>query len=67
MLYIRQPFFSIATASIFAALGLVYGIGAQLNFPVVFLNTNIDPTVGYALSGLLFVMAYFSLVHLKQR
>lgn len=67
MVHIRQPFFSIAAASIFGALGLIYGVGAMVGYPFILLDAELDPTVGYALSGLLLLMAYFSLVHLRYR
>lgn len=67
MVHIRQPFFSIATATIFGGLGLIYGIGANDGYPVVLGGAELDSVYGYALSGLLFLMAYFALVHLKLR
>lgn len=67
MLHIRQPFFSIATATIFAALGLIYSLGVQMNLPPVLIGVELDPVMGYVMSGLFFLMAYFSLVHLKYK
>ena len=63
-IHIRQPFFSIVTAIIFGILGLFYGIGAVNGTGVVLGSTELNVSVSWALTGVMFLMAYFALVHL---
>ena len=65
MLHIQQPFFSIVTAGIFTLLGVFYGVTAGSGEGVIFSNVQITVSASWALSGLMFLMAYFALVHLK--
>ena len=62
--HIRQPFFSIVTAIIFGLLGLFYGIGAVQGAGVMLGSFELDVAVSWALTGVMFLMAYFALVHL---
>ena len=65
MVHIRQPFFSIATAVIFAALGFAFAMSAYADMPAMLGGAELSASVATALSGLMLLMAYFSLVHLK--
>lgn len=65
MVHIRQPMFSIMTAVIFALIGLVLGLGAGNGSEVMLADITLNSSTAWALSGLMFLMAYFSLVHLK--
>jgi hypothetical protein len=67
MVHIRQPFFSIATATIFAILGLVLGLGAGEGTEVMLGTYTLSAGAAWALTGLMFLMAYFALVHLKDK
>jgi len=65
MVHIRQPFFSIAAASVFGILGLLFGIDAARNSVVIIGGVELAQNAVWALTGVLFLMAYFALVHLK--
>lgn len=65
MVHIRQPFFSIASASVFGILGLLFGIDAARNSAVMIGGAELTQGATWALTGVLFLMAYFALVHLK--
>lgn len=65
MIHIRQPFFSIATAAIFALLGLGAACIAVNPEPLIIMGEEAPKQVLWAFTGLAFVMAYFALVHLK--
>jgi hypothetical protein len=67
MIHIRQPFFSIATAVIYGILGVIIGQGAGQSTTVMLGSLELNQATGWALTGVLFLMAYFSLVHLKDR
>jgi len=64
MIHIHQPFFSISASAIFGALGLGYAIDAVHNVPTTIAGVALGTPEAWALSGLLLLMAYFSLVHL---
>jgi hypothetical protein len=66
MVHIRQPFFSIAAAAIFGALGLMGGMSIMTNSPVVFGGNELNDQTLWSFIGVMFLMAYFSLVHLKE-
>ncbi|MBP9749611.1 MAG: hypothetical protein KBD21_02680 [Candidatus Pacebacteria bacterium] len=65
MIRMRQPFFSIASAIIYmlCAIGLA-ALATQRN-SVILSGTTVPDFALWALCGLSFIMAYFSLVHLK--
>jgi len=63
MIHIRQPFFSIAASAVFGLLALL--LDAATNSVVVIGGTELTSSAAWALTGVLFLMAYFSLVHLK--
>ncbi len=69
MVHLRQPFFSIAAAAIFGLLGLLYGANAVADIPITIamfgFEAVITPVMNYVAAGLMFVMAYFALAHLK--
>jgi len=65
MVHIRQSFFSIATAVIFSILGLLYGLGAAKGMGATIGSAELSTSVTWALAGLMFVMSYFALVHIK--
>lgn len=68
MVHIRQPFFSIMTAMIFSLLGLLHGLDAINGTGVVMISNNVEinTSAAWALTGVMFLMAYFALVHLKE-
>jgi len=65
MIHIRQPFFSIANAAVFALLGLGAACLAVNAEPLVIMAQEAPKQALWAFVGLSFLMAYFSLVHLK--
>ena len=65
MVHMRQPFFSIAASIIFSLLGLVYAIDAVHGDTVTMAGANASPSLLWAIAGMMFLMSYFSLVHLK--
>jgi len=80
MVHIRQPYFSILSATIFALAGLAYTLSAHIetqaalgNIPnlgapqMVLMGGDVSPAIGFVIAGVCFLMAYFSLVHLKYK
>ncbi len=67
MLHMRQPFYSIVSAIIFGGLGLVYGLQSINGFDVRFGGVTLSTQIGWAISGVLFLMAYFSIAHLQTK
>lgn len=67
MVEMRQPFYSIVSAVIFGGLGLAYGIQSIGGFEVVFGGIQLSSQLGWAISGVLFLMAYFSIAHLQTK
>jgi len=66
MVHIRQPFFSIVAAVIFGLLGTLYGLSAGQGSGAVLGSIELNVPVTWALSGVMFLMAYFALVHIKE-
>jgi len=66
MVHIRQPFFSIVSATIFMLLGLLYGVSNVNGDPISIGVVKFVPPVSWAVTGIMFLMAYFSLVHMKK-
>jgi hypothetical protein len=80
MVHIRQPYFSILSATIFTLLGLAYTLSAHVetqaalgNIPalgapqMVLMGGTVGPSIGFVIAGVCFLMAYFSIVHLKYK
>lgn len=65
MLHIRQPFLSIAMAIIFSVLGLMYGLATAKEVNVVLGTIELNASASWALTGIMFLMAYFAMVHIK--
>lgn len=65
MIRIRQPFFSITTAIVFSLLGLLHAIDAVNGTTLVIGGAELAPGAEWALTGILFLMAYFAIVHMK--
>lgn len=63
-IHIRQPFFSITTAIIFGIFGLMYGLAAAKGMGVMLGTLSLSVPVSWAISGIMFLMAYFALIHL---
>lgn len=67
MLHIRQPFYSITTSGIFTILGLLFGLEAAKGTTVPLGVVDLNSAMTWGLTGLLFLMAYFALVHLRYK
>lgn len=67
MVHIRQPFFSIVTAIIFTMFGLLFGLDVVRESAVTIGGIKVGASAAWALTGVMFLMAYFSLVHIKYR
>ncbi len=67
MIHMRQPFFSLATASIFLVLAILSGGSAISGQPIEFADVVFTQVPAYMMTGLMFIMAYFALVHLKHK
>lgn len=67
MIHMRQPFFSIANSVIYIALGMVFGIAGTAGHTVQFGTLVFDASALWALTGIMFLMAYFSLVHIREK
>jgi hypothetical protein len=80
LVHIRQPYFSIINATLFALVGLAYTLSAHVetqaalgNIPalgapqMVLMGGAVNPAISFVIAGVSFLMAYFSLVHLKYR
>jgi len=65
MVHIRQPFFSIITATVFSLLGLMYGLTAAKGVGIMFGTIELNISATWALTGVMFLMSYFALVHIK--
>lgn len=63
----RQPFFSIANSIIYIALGLVFGVAGTAGDTIQFGTFTFSSSALWALTGIMFLMAYFSLVHLRNK
>jgi hypothetical protein len=67
MVRIRQPFFSIATAFVFSALAVMYGLNAATGVSVFIGSVEFNAAASWALTGVMFLMAYFALVHIRDK
>ena len=67
LIHMRQPFFSIANATIFLVLGIFFGGASIAAQPVAFADLEMGVQISWVITGVCFVMAYFSLVHLKYK
>lgn len=67
MVEMRQPFFSVVSAIVFAAWGLFFGLSAILGWNVVVGGWGVTDQLSWLLAGLHFLMSYFSLAHLQHR
>jgi hypothetical protein len=67
MIHMRQPFFSVISATIYFAAALMFAGTTNFTPSVTFGDATLSTGVSWAISGLCFVMAYFSLVHLKHK
>ncbi len=65
MIHMRQPFFSIASATTYLLCAVGLGWLAVTPDSVSLYGIPASSAVLYTLCGLMFLMAYFSLVHLK--
>ncbi len=65
MIRIRQPFYSIASSIVFTAHAILYGVNAINGVYFSIGNAMFSPSVTWAMSGLMFLMGYFSLVHIR--
>ncbi|MBP9760541.1 MAG: hypothetical protein KBD24_04255 [Candidatus Pacebacteria bacterium] len=65
MVHMNQPFFSIVSAAIFSILGLFFGSMGVLGDMVTFGYLEVTSQAVWGITGLMFIMAYFSLVHLR--
>lgn len=61
----RQPFFSITNATIFMLLGIAFGTLGTTGSAIMVGQTEIPSQIAWIATGVAFLMAYFSLVHLK--
>lgn len=68
MVHIRQPFLSILSSIVFSGIALAIAFDAKEGTEEVMLgDLPLNPSAGWALVGILFLMAYFSLIYLKER
>jgi len=65
MFHIRQPFFSIVSAFIYTLMGLLFAGSAVDGVTSHLGGFELGPVAAWVFTGLMFVMAYFSLVHLR--
>lgn len=65
MIHMRQPFYSIASAATYLLCAIGLGLLAATPDAVLLFGTTAPSSALWALCGLMFLMAYFSLVHLK--
>lgn len=66
MVHMNEPFHSIAAAAMFGIFGLLFGAAAISEVPVIIADLSLNMTAAWMISGVSFVMSYFSLVHLKR-
>lgn len=67
MVEMRQPFYSILSAFIFADLGLLFVIAATNEWAIQLGSVIVNTPTAMALSGLMFLMSYFALAHMMHR
>jgi len=67
MMTMRQPFYSTCAAVVFAALGIFMGLRSAYGWQLMIDGWSMPTGVSWGLCGLMFVMAYFSLTHMKTR
>lgn len=65
MVRMRQPFFSIAAAAIFSITGLL--IASEVAKGDSVRIGDLHENILWGMVGVMFLMAYFSLVHLKDK
>ena len=63
----RQPFFSIVSAVVYLLGALLFAGAAEMQVPLTLGGAALSDSVTWAIGGLFFLMAYFSLVHLKYK
>jgi hypothetical protein len=67
MIHMRQPFFSIVSALVYLISAMLFAFMAVNSVSVSVGGADLSTSVMQAISGLFFVMAYFSLVHIKYK
>jgi hypothetical protein len=67
MIEMKQPFYSIAAAIIFATWGLIHGIRSVQQWNLQVGSWDMPIWFSFAIAGLMFVMAYFSLAHMRHK
>lgn len=67
MVHMRQPFYSIVSAVVYLAGALLLAAVSQSGAVVSVGFTTLNGSALLSVAGLFFIMAYFSLVHLKYR
>jgi hypothetical protein len=65
MVHINQKFLSLATATFLGLLGLLHGMGLGTGNPIEIASFELGPSAGWMLVGVMFVLAYFHIVHLS--
>jgi hypothetical protein len=67
MVHMRQPFFSIVSALVYLSGALLLAAVAGSQSPLTIGGAVLNDGALWSISGLFFLMAYFSLVHLKDK
>lgn len=65
MLHMRQPYFSMLSALIYGLLGVLFGLSAAFGAPITLQGVELAGAIEWSITGVMFIMAYFSLVHLR--
>lgn len=63
----KHSFYSIASSIIFLGLGVLHGVRSVQAWPLVINTYSVPLSLSYAITGLMFVMAYFSMTHLRHK
>ena len=65
MTHLNHSSFSIAAAATFGMFGLLFGIAGFTGSTVNFGDMEFSNSIAWVITGLMFVLAYSALVHLK--
>lgn len=67
MITMRQSFYSITASIIFSGFGIFFACAASYNWQVLIDAWKMPSEFSWGVAGLMFLMAYFSLAHLKHK
>ncbi len=67
MMTMRPSFYSLTAAIVFLALGVFMGMRSSYGWQLMIDTWSMPVALSWAFCGLMFVMAYFSLAHMRTK